>query len=187
VPDEIADDFDLIRVVSENSKPRNSSSISISNSSRPRESRSKSLLKCTSSVTSSASIPRYLAMSVRTSLASKSNCGGARGSIVSPISPKTGNRQTNKIGGETPVHPWRSRRRSASASTRCSPPPNPMVSAGVIGRRPSWTRKSQALDLAAIRLGARRILAETLRQRGNREVTNKQFGARFLCFVPSSA
>jgi hypothetical protein len=60
-----------------------------------------------------------------------------------------------------------------------------MVSAGVIGRRPSWTRKSQALDLTAIRLGARRILAETLRQRSNREVTNKQFGACPYALFPA--
>jgi hypothetical protein len=50
---------------------------------------------------------------------------------------------------------------------------------GAIGRRPSWTCKLglqlASLDPAAISLGRERILAETLRQRGNRVVTNKQF------------
>jgi hypothetical protein len=44
----------------------------------------------------------------------------------------------------------------------------------------SWTCKLDlqraSVDPAAISLGRERILAETLRQRGNRVVTNKQFG-----------
>ena len=48
---------------------------------------------------------------------------------------------------------------------------------GAIGRRPSWTRKWQSPGPGRHRLSGReRILAETLHQRGNRVVTNKQFG-----------
>jgi len=44
-------------------------------------------------------------MSARTLLASKSNCGAARASIVFPDFSQTRQAATNKIGGETAVHP----------------------------------------------------------------------------------
>jgi hypothetical protein len=44
-------------------------------------------------------------MSARTLLASKSNCGAARASIVFSDFSQTRQAATNKIGGETAVHP----------------------------------------------------------------------------------
>jgi hypothetical protein len=53
--------------------------------------------------------------------------------------------------------------------------PNPTVetSARAIAWRPSWTRKWQALDPAAIAYRGEFILAQALRQRGNSIVTNQ--------------
>ena len=93
------------------------------------------------------------------------------------------------------------KRGSASASVSCRRPialdrgwpavaggnargaPNPVVEKEQLVGRPSWTRKWQAPDPAAIASRGKRILAETLSQRGNRVVTNKQRGIRFAFLV----
>jgi hypothetical protein len=49
------------------------------------------------------------------------------------------------------------------------------------------TRKAQTLDLPPLASGRGRILAETLRQRGNREVTNKQLVTVLYALFPASA